>query len=287
MSRQPSKKPVRGPAPTAKDAASWRWMRWIAAAVVALGAFWIGGSRLTSRAEPSSATHYDYEVIQTYPHDRSAYTQGLVFLDGVLYEGTGLEGQSTLRKVKLETGEVMQQQMLAPEYFGEGIAVLGDKIYQLTWRTGVGFVYDRSTFALQKTFQYSGEGWGLTHDGRQLIRSDGTSLLRWMDPVTLTDVRSVYVQDSGTAVRQLNELEWVRGEIWANIYTTNRIARIDPSTGSVTGWVHLPGLLKPDDLAQRVDVLNGIAFDAVGNRIFVTGKWWPKLFEIKLTATRR
>jgi len=222
-----------------------------------------------------------YKVVKSYPHDRQAFTQGLVYLDGVLYEGTGLHGQSGIRKVKLETGEVLQQRALDPKFFGEGIVVWGKSIVQLTWQSEIGFVYDLATFAPQKTFAYKGEGWGLTHDGKQIIMSDGTSSLRFLDPQTLKETGRLTVRDGGAPVKDLNELEFVRGEILANVWQQHRIARISPKTGDVTGWIDLSGLLSPGESAG-VDVLNGIAYDAAGDRLFVTGKLWPKVFEVKV-----
>ncbi|MEX1128187.1 MAG: glutaminyl-peptide cyclotransferase [Vicinamibacterales bacterium] len=222
-----------------------------------------------------------YQVVRVYPHDRQAFTQGLVFLDGVLYESTGLNGQSGIRKVKLETGEVLQVQRLEERYFGEGIAVVGDAIVQLTWQSGVGFVYDRATFQRTRTFTYAGEGWGLAYDGTRLIMSDGTAVLRFLDPKTLKETGRLQVKDGGRPVPMLNELEVVKGEIFANIWDNDRIARIDPKTGIVRGWIDLRGILDPKD-AVGVDVLNGIAYDAAGDRLFVTGKLWPKLFEIRV-----
>ena len=233
--------------------------------------------RISSSSTPVSR----YKVVKTYPHDRQAFTQGLVYLDGVFYEGTGLHGQSGIRKVKLETGEVLQQRALDPKYFGEGIVVWGKSIVQLTWQSEIGFVYDLATFAPQKTFAYKGEGWGLTHDGKHIVMSDGSSSLRFMDPQTLKETGRLTVRDGGVPVKDLNELEYVRGEILANVWQQHRIARISPKTGEVTGWIDLTGLLSPGESAG-VDVLNGIAYDAAGDRLFVTGKLWPKLFEIKI-----
>lgn len=229
----------------------------------------------------SSTPVSKYKVVKSYPHDRQAFTQGLVYLDGVLYESTGLHGQSGIRKVKLETGEVLQQRPLDPKYFGEGIVVWGKSIVQLTWQSEVGFVYDLTTFSPQKTFEYKGEGWALTHDGKQIIMSDGTSSLRFLDPQTLKETGRITVRDNGVPVKDLNELEYVRGEILANIWQQQRIARISPKSGDVTGWIDLSGLLSPSE-AAGVDVLNGIAYDAAGDRLFVTGKLWPRLFEIKI-----
>jgi glutaminyl-peptide cyclotransferase len=226
---------------------------------------------------------FGYKVVRSYPHDRAAFTQGLVYLDGVLYEGTGMNGQSGIRKVRLETGEVLQGRPLDAKYFGEGIAIFKGELVQLTWRTGVGFVYDRNTFEPRRTFTYAGEGWGLTHDGTRLIMSDGseTGTLRFLDPQTLRETGKLIVTDGGRPVANLNELEFVKGEIYANVWNTQRIARISPKTGRVTGWIDLNGLLDPRE-AAGADVLNGIAYDAATDRLFVTGKWWPRVFEIQL-----
>ena len=222
-----------------------------------------------------------YQVVRTFPHDPQAFTQGLVFVDGVLYEGTGLNGRSGIRKVRLENGEVLQIQKLEERYFGEGIAVVGDTIVQLTWQAGVGFVYDRTTFQRRRTFTYQGEGWGLAYDGSRLIMSDGTPTLRFLDPRTFKETGRLEVKEGPRPVEDLNELEVVKGEIFANVWQTERIARISPKSGEVTGWVDLRGLLDPRD-AAGVDVLNGIAYDTASDRLFVTGKLWPKLFEIRV-----
>lgn len=223
-----------------------------------------------------------YRVVHVFPHDPEAFTQGLVYLDGVLYEGTGLNGRSTIRKVRLENGEVLQLQKLDAQYFGEGIAVFGGTIFELTWQSGIGFLYDRTSFQRKGSFSYRGEGWGLTHDGHRLIMSDGSAYLRFLDPATQTELSRVQVMDGSNPVVRLNELEYVKGEILANVWQMDRIARISPKTGRVTGWIDLRGLLSARE-AQGVDVLNGIAYDAAGDRLFVTGKLWPKLFEIKVT----
>jgi glutaminyl-peptide cyclotransferase len=222
-----------------------------------------------------------YEVVHVYPHDREAFTQGLSFVDGILYEGTGLNGKSSVRKVKLENGQVLQVQNVADQYFGEGIAVWRDRIFQLTWRSGVGFIYDRNSLARTGTFTYQGEGWGLTTDGTRLIMSDGSAFLRFLDPATQREISRIQVRDGSTPVEHLNELEFVKGEVLANVWQTDRIARIDPKHGRVVGWIDFQGLLSASD-AQGVDVLNGIAYDAVKDRLFVTGKFWPKLFEVKI-----
>ena len=225
---------------------------------------------------------YTYKVVNTYPHDPNAFTQGLVFEDGVLYEGTGLRGRSTLRVVELETGDILQIRELPAQFFGEGVTIYGNRIIQLTWQSNVGFVYDKESFELLQEFNYPTEGWGITHDGERLIMSDGTSTLRFLDPETYEEVHRVEVLDRGSPVTRLNELEYVQGIIYANVWQTDRIAMIAPSTGQVVGWIDLEGLLGEEDRIQRVDVLNGIAYDAEDDRLFVTGKWWPKLFEIEL-----
>jgi len=227
------------------------------------------------------AAIYGYEVVRSYPHDRDAFTQGLIFRDGVFYEGTGLNGRSGIRKVKLETGEVLQARPLAAEYFGEGITDWKGQIIQLTWQTEVGFVYDMKTFEQTKRWTYAGEGWGLTHDDTRLIMSDGSSQIRFLDPAALKETGRITVRDAAGPVNRLNELEYVKGEILANVWTTDRIARISPQDGRVTGWIDLSGLLPPAE--RHADaVLNGIAYDAAGDRLFVTGKLWPRVFEIKL-----
>jgi glutaminyl-peptide cyclotransferase len=224
---------------------------------------------------------YGFEVVRSFPHDRSAFTQGLYVKDGFFYEGTGMLGQSGIRKVRIETGEVLQATPLASQYFGEGIVEWQGSIIQLTWTHGIGFVYDAATFAPTRTFSYKGEGWGLTHDGTRIIMSDGTAQLRFLDPARLKETGRVTVRDARGPIEKLNELEFVKGEVFANVWTTDRIARISPSDGRVIGWIDLAGLLPPAERANT-DVLNGIAYDAAADRLFVTGKWWPRVFEIKL-----
>ncbi len=224
---------------------------------------------------------YTYEVINTYPHDANAFTQGLVLDGDTLYEGTGLNGRSSLRRVDLASGQVLQQINLAPEYFGEGITVWEEQIIQLTWQSQHGFVYDKATFDQLAEFTYPTQGWGITHDGQRLIMSDGSATIYFWDPTTFTPVDSIDVYDLNGPVASLNELEYINGEIWANIWQTDRIARIDPVTGQVLAWVDLSGLLTPAERAQA-DVLNGIAYAPTQDRLFVTGKLWPKLFEIRL-----
>lgn len=226
---------------------------------------------------------YRYQVVHVYPHDPNAFTEGLFYLDGFLYESTGLFGRSSIRKVRLTTGEVLQEKDLPPEYFGEGIVAWGSRLIGLTWKNQVGFVYNLKTFHLEKRFEYVGEGWALTRNDKAIIMSDGTDALRWLNPVTLKEMRRTHVTARGKPVEHLNELEWVDGQILANIWETNLIARIDPVTGRVVGWIDLDGILSERErIASHADVLNGIAYDRATHRLFVTGKLWPKLFEIKL-----
>lgn len=231
-----------------------------------------------------SAPVSGFEIVQSWPHDPRAFTQGLVYRDGKLYEGTGGNGQSSLREVELETGAVLRKRDLERQYFGEGIALLGGRLYQLTWRSRVGFIYDAATFQQVGRFDYSTEGWGLTTDGTSLILSDGTATLRFLDPRTFAVQRTVTVTDEGREVSQLNELEYIRGEVYANVWMTDRIARIDPATGRVKGWLDLKGLLAPEERTGREDVLNGIAYDTARDRLLVTGKHWPKVFHIRAVS---
>ena len=232
----------------------------------------------------SSPYHYTYRVINSFPHDAEALTQGLVFDNGTLFEGTGLYGKSTLRQVQLETGVVLRSLSLASQYFGEGITIYNDRVVQLTWRSNTGFLYDKDSFELLQTFSYPTEGWGITHDGVRLIVSDGTSTLYFWDPVTFEEIGRIEVHDEDAPVTRLNELEYVRGEVFANVWNTDRIARINPHAGRVTGWINLEGLLDSEEGLGSPGVLNGIAYDAENDRLFVTGKRWPKLFEIRLIA---
>lgn len=229
---------------------------------------------------------YGFKIVQIYPHDPQAYTQGLVYNKEFLYEGTGLNGRSSLRKVRLETGEVLQQVDLPPTYFGEGIAMLGNKIFQLTWKAHTGFIYDAVTFRQLHTFSYPGEGWGLTTDGRDLYMSDGSPEIRVLNPSTFKEIRRIKVHDGTVPVQELNELEYINGEIFANVWQTDKIARISPRTGKVVGWIDLAGILSPVYRRTPDSVLNGIAYDAKGKRLFVTGKLWPSIFEIQLVPKR-
>jgi glutamine cyclotransferase len=221
-------------------------------------------------------------VVKAFPHDPTAFTQGLVFADGIFYESTGLRGFSTLRKVTPETGAVIQQVKVDDRYFAEGLALVGEELLQLTWQEGLGFVYDKKSLKQVRTFSYPTEGWGMAFDGRHLVMSDGSSSLFFLDPKTQKPVRTLAVRDGGRPVASLNELEFVRGELWANVWQTDRIVRINPATGAVTGWIDLGGLLRPEARGPGGDVLNGIAWDKAGDRLFVTGKKWPWLFQIEL-----
>ena len=228
-----------------------------------------------------------YTVVKAYPHDPNAFTEGLFYRDGFIFESTGLAGRSFIRKWNLETGVSEQERIVDSRYFGEGIVDWKGRLYELTWTNEIGFIYDINSFERIGEFSYPGEGWALTRDDQRLIMSDGTSFIRFLDPDTLKETGRIEVTDHGVPVRNLNELEWVKGELLANVWQTTRIARIDIKTGNVTGWIELAGLLKEAGVTgTQDDVLNGIAYDAAGDRLFVTGKLWPKLFEIKLTPGR-
>lgn len=262
-----------------------------AAVVVAFVAFMrIPGFAAQPVPGAGSIPIYRYQVLRSYPHDAGAFTQGLQYVDGVFYEGTGLNGRSSIRKVKVETGEVLQKRMLPSEHFGEGITVWKSELIELTWQSHVAFVYDKATFEPKRTFSYAGEGWGLTHDGTNLIMSDGTAALRVLDPATFAERRRISVSAAGRPLERLNELEFVKNEVFANVWMTDLVARIAPDSGRVTGYVDFSGLLTRDERA-RVDsqggVLNGIAYDAERDRLFVTGKLWPKVFEVKIQDSRR
>lgn len=249
------------------------------ALLVSIAFLWSGCPAIAAEhATPVSS----YEVVHTYPHDPKAFTQGLIFLDGHLYESTGLRGESSLRAVDLETGQVLQQAPVPGEYFAEGLAAHGNTLVQLTWLSHKAFVYDRFSFRLLRTLRFPWEGWGLTSDGRSLILSDGSATLRFLDPDSLREVRTITVKAGGHAVKELNELEFVRGEIYANVWHSDRIARISPKSGKVLGWIDLAGILPASQVSDPEAVLNGIAYDAQSNRLFVTGKLWPKLFELKI-----
>jgi len=239
------------------------------------------GLDVVARQRKPGAPVLGYQVVNTYPHDKDAFTQGLLFRDGALFESTGLKGRSSLRKVRLETGEVLQQEKIDSRYFAEGLTDWGNRLVQLTWETNIGFVYDITSFRRLQTFTYAGEGWGLAHDDRRLIMSDGTPTLRFLDPQTFKVTGQVSVKDGDLPVEDLNAREFVEGKIYANVWTTDRVAIIDPATGRVTAWINLAGLM-PRGSTSGDAVLNGIAYDAQRRRLFVTGKLWPRLFEIKV-----
>jgi glutamine cyclotransferase len=242
----------------------------------------------SAAAQTTTLPVYAFVVKQAYPHDPQAFTQGLYYKDGYLYEGTGLKGQSSIRKVQLETGKVLQKRDLAEEFFGEGIAPVGNEIVGLTWTSHVGFIYDAKTFAMKRRFNYAGEGWGLASDGANVYMSDGTPTIRVLDPKTLAETRRIQVSAEGRPIPNLNELEAVEGQLFANIWGTDVIARIDPADGKVVGWIDLTGLKDPQWKGMGTDdVLNGIAYDPKKRRLFVTGKHWPKLFEIELVERVR
>jgi glutamine cyclotransferase len=254
-----------------------------------LFAILLAAAALPGAGAPSAAAApvFTYKIIRDYPHDPNAFTQGLEYRDGFLYEGTGLNGRSSLRKERLETGQILEQMNLSPEYFGEGITVLGAEIFQLTWQSHTGFVYGRASFHVERRFSYPGEGWGLTNDGRQIYMSDGSAEIRVLDARTLAEKRRIQVKDGGAPVTELNELEWVEGEILANVWQTDRIARISPATGQVAGWIDCSGMLPSVFRSSSDAVLNGIAYDARTKRLFVTGKLWPKLYQIQIVPRNR
>jgi glutaminyl-peptide cyclotransferase len=254
-------------------------LKWLTAGVVAAVAVGVAAwAQLGVRRAPAVLS---FEVVAVYPHDPNAFTQGLAIEDGRLYEGTGQYGASTLRRVDLATGRPEKQRALGPRYFGEGIAILDGLVYQLTWQSGVVVVYDLETFDVVRTMQYDGEGWGLTHDGRQLIMSDGSATIRFRDPATFAVTREIEVRADGVPLTRLNELEYVDGEIWANIWYDDRIVRIAPDDGAVSGFIDLAALY-PKSARGSEAVLNGIAYDAAAERLFVTGKNWPQLYEIEI-----
>jgi glutaminyl-peptide cyclotransferase len=230
---------------------------------------------------------YTFQVINSWPHDRAAFTQGLVFYEGALYESTGLYGHSSLRQVDLRTGDVQRITNLPAQYFAEGMTIFQGKVFQLTWKEHIGFIYDLENFSPLGQFSYEGEGWGLTHDEHSLILSDGTNQIRFIDPQTFRVERVIDVYNSDLPLKRLNELEYIKGEIYANVWQTNWIVRIDPQSGKILGWIDLTGLLSAGDKSPSTDVLNGIAYDQINDRFFVTGKLWPKIFEIRLLALPR
>jgi glutamine cyclotransferase len=239
-------------------------------------------TRTSTTQNETIPLNYGYNIIQTYPHDSQAFTQGLVIENGNLYESTGRYGHSSVRQVDLNTGKVLKIHNLAKELFGEGLTVFNDQIVQLTLEAKTGFVYEPEHLEILQTFSYNTQGWGITHDGTHLIMSDGSSILRFLDPISFEVLFEIQVYDANVEVSQLNELEYIQGEIYANVWDTDRIVKISPKTGQVLGWIDLQNLLPAEDREQGVDVLNGIAYDKEQNRLFVTGKLWPKLFEIEL-----
>jgi glutaminyl-peptide cyclotransferase len=242
------------------------------------------GATTNNNTPPNApVAKHGYQIVNIYPHDSGAFTQGLIFVDGKMYEGTGQEGRSSLREVDFQSGRVLKKVDVPEPFFAEGITLLNGKIYQLTWQHQIGFIYNAQTLEKTGQFQYTGEGWGITNDGHSLIMSDGSNRLRFLDPDSFRVTKTIAVTDGRTAVNELNELEYVNGEIYANIWHDQRIVTIDPQNGRVTGWIDLTGLLQPGAVHDEEAVLNGIAFDQAGNRLFVTGKLWPQLFEIKLT----
>lgn len=266
----------------------WPALTMLLLALPASAAAQSSGPAASSSAAPPAARPpvYGYEVVRSFPHDPTAFTQGLVIRDGVLLESTGRD-PSSVRRVRLEDGVVLQKRELASEYFGEGLTEIDGRVITLTWNNGVGFVWNAADLSPVSRFAYQGEGWGLTHDGTRLILSDGSPNLRFFDPVTFAETGRVAVTLNGRPVRQLNELEWIDGEVWANVWQTRFIVRIDPASGRVVGVIDLAGLLPADQVKDpNDDVLNGIAWDAANRRLFVTGKNWPSLFEIRLTGPR-
>ncbi len=243
-----------------------------------------GETAATVTSNEDSAAVYSFCIVNTYDHDSNAFTQGLVYYEGVFYEGTGRYGFSNIRKVEIDTGDVLQSRDIADQYFGEGITLWNDQLLQLTWQAQKGFIYDRETFEPQGEFSYPTEGWGITHDGSKLMMSDGSNAIFYLNPDTFEITSGVEVVDKGQQINRLNELEYINGEIWANVWLTNNIVRIDPVSGDVIGWLDLTGLKPTADLNNRDAVLNGIAYDEENDRLFVTGKWWSKLFEIQLVA---
>jgi glutamine cyclotransferase len=255
------------------------------AALLAVLHWWIPLERLAAETGPQASEDIptlSYTLVKTWPHDRGAFTEGLVFWEGLLIESTGLNGHSTLRKVDLETGLVRQEIKLPEQYFGEGIAVLDGKIFQLTWQSHRGFIYDLKSMKPEGEFSFTGEGWGLTTDGRSLIMTDGTNRIRFLDPATFQVTRTIDVFAHGQPVEKLNELEYVKGELYANVWQTEFVLRIDPANGRILDAIDFVGILPPADHAGDTDVMNGIAYDARDDRLFVTGKNWPKLFEVKV-----
>lgn len=232
--------------------------------------------------DTDNTTLYGYKVINTFPHDREAFTQGLFIQDGILYESTGLTGKSTVKKIDLKTGKVIKSRNMQDKFFGEGLTIVNDKIIQITWRSKTGFVYDKESLEILRTFSYKTQGWGITYDGKYLIISDGSNILYFLDPKSFVEVGKLEVYDSNGKVSKLNELEYINGEIFANVWGKDLIARINPETGYVNSWIDLSGILSKEDKKGKEDVLNGIAYDSESERLLVTGKLWPNIYEIEL-----
>lgn len=277
--------PHHKPAPVASTSRrqSWLWLLVLGIGAVGIAIFAVLSN---GSSENGPVVVQTFEVVNSYPHDPNAYCQGLAYEDGHLYEGTGQFGASSLRRVDLKTGGVLRQIPLDRKYFGEGITVWQDQIVQITWKGRVGIVYDKSSFKELHRFSYEGEGWGLTHDGRHLIMSDGTSTLRFLDPKTCKVVKQLVVRSGGSDVPHLNELEFIKGEIWANVWYKDYIVRVSPETGEVLGRINLSGLYPASQRPSPDAVLNGIAYDTENDRVFVTGKNWPQLFEIRVRPSR-
>jgi glutamine cyclotransferase len=241
---------------------------------------------LLGASQPQRVPVERVEIVRAFPHDPGAFTEGLLYLDGRLYESTGMEGRSTIREVRLDDGKVVRQAVIPPQYFGEGLVNWGTKLISVTWQHGLGFIWDRTTFKRIGQWRYSGEGWGMTQNGREIIMSDGTPQLRFLDPATLKEKRRVTVTAAGSRVSRLNELEWVKGDVLANVWMTDRIARIDPATGRIKAWIDLSSVSAKVPRRGSDDVLNGIAYDARGDRLFVTGKNWPMLYQVRIVTRR-
>ena len=271
-----------------RKAPAWRFILFATILIALAGFVLLILSNIQTTSRPVSSIPLDlayqagFKVINRYPHDRLAFTQGLIFHEGQLYESTGLNDRSSLRKVDLKTGEVLQMIHVDQTLFAEGLTEWRGALIQLTWRDQLGLVYDLDTFQLLRSFDYSGEGWGLTHDEHYLIMSDGSNTLHFIDPDKLIEIKQIQISENGTPITRINELEYINGEIYANIWQTDKIVRINPNNGNVIGWIDLAGLLPQDDFSAPVDVLNGIAYDASKDRLFVTGKFWPYLYEIAL-----
>jgi glutamine cyclotransferase len=256
--------------------------RWILLLILATGASSCQPAASSNNAPLKEVPRYGYSIVNIYTHDPRAFTQGLEFHDGQLVESTGETGRSSLRRVTLETGDILQKIDVPSPYFGEGLTVLNGRVYQLTWQHQLGFIYDYTTFRKIGEFRYSGEGWGLTNDGQSLILTDGSNRIKYLDPDNFKVRKTIAVFDGKKAIDKLNEIEYVNGEIYANVWHENMIATIDPQSGRVTSWINLTGLLQPGDVSDEEAVLNGIAYDQSTSRLFVTGKRWPRLFEIKV-----